>query len=192
MSKLRHQHRRGTQRKLKKTAALNLVSLMDIFTILVFFLMVNSSEVEVLQTNTKIELPDSTSEKRPDNQLVISVSADDVVVQGRPVARVTDAMGSKENVIEGLKQELDYQAQRKGVIPEGGHEITIMGDRELPYALLKKIMLTCQSSDFARISLAVNQLQGEAVPPPGDEADPGPADAALPETASLNRAGREA
>ena len=192
MSKLRHQHRRGTQRKLKKTAALNLVSLMDIFTILVFFLMVNSSEVEVLQNNSKIELPDSTSEKRPDNQLVISVSADDVVVQGRPVARVTDAMVSNENVIDGLKQELDYQAQRKGVIPEGGHEITIMGDRELPYALLKKIMLTCQSSDFARISLAVNQLQGESVSPLGNESDPGANDATLPETAGLNRSGREA
>jgi len=192
MSKLRHQHRRGTQRKLKKTAALNLVSLMDIFTILVFFLMVNSSEVEVLQTNSAIELPDSTSEKRPENQLVISVSADDVVVQGRPVARVNDAMVSDENIIEGLKQELDYQAQRKGVVPEGGHEITIMGDRELPYALLKKIMLTCQSSDFARISLAVNQLQVEAVPPPGNEADPAAADTPLPETAGLNRTGREA
>ena len=192
MSKLRHQHRRGTQSKLKKTAALNLVSLMDIFTILVFFLMVNSSEVEVLQTSSKIELPDSTSEKRPDNQLVISVSADDVVVQGRPVARVTDAMVSNENVIEGLKQELDYQAQRKGMVPEGGHEITIMGDRELPYALLKKIMLTCQSSEFARISLAVNQLQGEEVLPLENEADTGAADTALPETAGLNRTGRDA
>lgn len=192
MSKLRHQHRRGTQRKLKKAAALNLVSLMDIFTILVFFLMVNSSEVEVLQTSSKIELPDSTSEKRPDNQLVISVSADDVVVQGRPVARVTDAMVSNENVIDGLKQELDYQAQRKGIVPEGGHEITIMGDRELPYALLKKIMLTCQSSEFARISLAVNQVPGEADLPLGNESGPGTADTALPETAGLNRTGREA
>ena len=192
MSKLRHQHRRGTQRKLKKTAALNLVSLMDIFTILVFFLMVNSSEVEVLQTSSKIELPDSTSEKRPDNQLVISVSADDVVVQGRPVARVSEELVGEGNVIEGLKQELDYQAQRKGVVPEGGHEITIMGDRELPYALLKKIMLTCQGSDFARISLAVNQVPGGADLPPGNEPDPGSADAALPETATINRTGREA
>jgi len=192
MSKLRHQHRRGVQRKFKKAAALNLVSLMDIFTILVFFLMVNSSEVEVLQTSSKIELPDSTSEKRPDNQLVISVSADDVVVQGRPVARVADAMVSKENVIDGLKQELDYQAQRKGVIPEGGHEITIMGDRELPYALLKKIMLTCQSSDFARISLAVNQLPGGAEPPTGTVPDPAAAAAAVPETAAINRPGRDA
>ena len=71
------------EKKGKKVAALNLVSLMDIFTILVFFLMVNSSEVEVLQTSSKIKLPDSTSEKQPKNQLMISVDEDDLVVQGR-------------------------------------------------------------------------------------------------------------
>jgi biopolymer transport protein ExbD len=147
------------QKKHGKGGALNLVSLMDIFTILVFFLMVNSSEVEVLQTSSKIKLPDSTSEQRPENQLVISISQDDLVLQGRPVARVDEIIDPKVSVIEGLKTELEYQASRKGEIPEGGYEITIMGDKELPYWLLKKVMLTCQTTDFARISLAVNKLQ---------------------------------
>ncbi len=140
--------------------ALNLVSLMDIFTILVFFLMVNSSEVEVLQTNSKIKLPDSVSEKLPENRLIISIDDSNVVVQGRPVAALDGVQQSSENFIEGLKQELQYQAERKGVMPEGGFEITIMGDKEIPYWLLKKIMLTCQSTDFAKISLAVNRLEG--------------------------------
>jgi biopolymer transport protein ExbD len=148
------------QKKHGKAGALNLVSLMDIFTILVFFLMVNSSEVEVLQTSSKIKLPDSTSEQRPENQLVISISQDDLVLQGRPVARVDEIIDPKITVIDGLKTELEYQARRKGEIPEGGYEITIMGDKELPYWLLKKVMLTCQTTDFARISLAVNKLQG--------------------------------
>lgn len=159
MSQLRHQQRRIAQKKHGKSASLNLVSLMDIFTILVFFLMVNSSEVEVLQTSSKIKLPDSTSEQRPENQLVISISQDDLVLQGRPVARVDEIMDPAISVIDGLKSELEYQAARKGRIPEGGFEITIMGDRELPYWLLKKVMLTCQTTDFARISLAVNKLQ---------------------------------
>ena len=160
MSKIRHQQRRVAQKRHGKAGALNLVSLMDIFTILVFFLMVNSSEVEVLQTSSKIKLPDSTSEQRPENQLVISISEDDLVLQGRPVARVDEIIDPKVSVIEGLKTELEYQATRKGEIPEGGYEITIMGDKELPYWLLKKVMLTCQTTDFARISLAVNKLQG--------------------------------
>ena len=155
-----HHHRaRRQKQKRKKTAALNLVSLMDIFTILVFFLMVNSSEVEVLQTSTDIKLPDSTSEQRPENRLTISVSADDLVVQGRPVAKVSTLVPEQAVVIDGLKTELEYQAARKGAVPDGGFEITIMGDRALPYWLLKQIMLTCQSADFARISLAVNKLE---------------------------------
>jgi biopolymer transport protein ExbD len=132
---------------------------MDIFTILVFFLMVNSSEVEVLETSTNIKLPDSTSEQRPKNQLVISVSHDDLIVQGRSVARLDEIFASSVNIIPGLQEELQYQSVRKGEIPEEGFPITIMGDRELPYWLLKKIMLTCQSEDFAKISLAVNKLQ---------------------------------
>lgn len=151
--------RRDLQKKHGKGASLNLVSLMDIFTILVFFLMVNQSEVEVLDTSTSIKLPESVSDQRPENHLVITVSQDDIVVQGRPVAQVAALAGSKEPLIAGLKEELDYRAARKGEVPERGFEITVMGDREIPYWLLKKIMMTCQASDFARISLAVNQLE---------------------------------
>ena len=148
-----HTKRRRERQKKGKVAALNLVSLMDIFTILVFFLMVNSSEVEVLQTNSKIKLPDSTSEKQPDNRLVIMVSDEDLVVQGRPVAQVADLVGTEDALIEGLQNELQYQATRKGEVPEGGFEITVMGDKELPYWLLKRILMTCQTTDFAKVSL---------------------------------------
>ena len=160
MSKIRHQQRRVAQKKHGKAGSLNLVSLMDIFTILVFFLMVNSSEVEVLQTSSKIKLPDSTSEQRPENQLVISISHDDLVLQGRPVAQVAELMDPSVTVIEGLKTELEYQASRKGEVPEGGFEVTVMGDREVPYWLLKRILLTCQNTDFAKVSLAVNKISG--------------------------------
>lgn len=162
MSLVRHQQRRGGQKRRSRPATLNLVSLMDIFTILVFFLMVNSSDVEVLQTSSKIRLPDSTSEQRPEDRLVISVSHDDLVVQGRRVAQMADIAVDGEMLIAGLRDELAYQAGRRGAVPDGGHEITIMGDHELPYWLLKKIMLTCQSENFARISLAVNRVVAEA------------------------------
>jgi hypothetical protein len=81
-------------------------------------------------------------------------------------------------VIPGLREELEYQATRKGEIPEDGLEITIMGDHELPYWLLKKVMLTCQQTEFAKISLAVNSLANE-----NTELIEG-----LPDTASLSTA----
>ena len=151
--------RRAGQKRRTRGASLNLVSLMDIFTILVFFLMVNSSEVQVLQTSSDIKLPDSSAEKRPENQLMITVSDSDVMVLGRPVAKVEEIRNDDTLIIAQLEDELVHQASRKGAIPEDGFEITIMGDREIPYWLLKKIMLTCQSTDFARISLAVNKIE---------------------------------
>ncbi len=156
--------RRAARQKKPKAAGLNLVSLMDIFTILVFFLMVNSSEVEVLQTSSKIKLPDSTAEKQPKNQLVISVSSEDLIVQGRPVAKIADLEGLESPVIAGLEAELAYQAERRGEVPEGGYEITVLGDKELPYWLLKRILHTCQTTEFARVSLAVNKLSGPTDP----------------------------
>jgi len=159
------QRRRDRQAKKKgKVAALNLVSLMDIFTILVFFLMVNSSEVEVLQSNSKITLPDSSSEKQPKNQLMISVDDTDLVVLGRSVAKIAEIEGEKNLVIAGLEEELKHQASRRGEIPEGGFEVTVMGDKELPYWLLKRILMTCQTTDFARVSLAVNKVGGPQKP----------------------------
>lgn len=157
MSSLRSKRRRRRQKK-AKVASLNLVSLMDIFTILVFFLMVNSSEVEVLQSSSNIKLPDSTSQQRPGNNIVISVSKDDLIVQGRAVAKIADLKGQQQPLIAGLQAELEYQAERKGDIPEGGYEITVMGDKEVPYWLLKRILYTCQTTDFAQVSLAVNKI----------------------------------
>lgn len=157
------QQRRSRQKR-TRPATLNLVSLMDIFTILVFFLMVNSSDVEVLDTNSAVKLPDSNAEKHPDQRIVISVSTDDLVVQGRKVADVGKVLRSRAPLIAGLKDELDYQAKRRkqrlaGAKFEG--RVTIMGDRELPYELLKKIMLTCQQADFTQIALAVNQVTAD-------------------------------
>ncbi len=151
-------------RKNVKPAMLNLVSLMDIFTILVFFLMLNSSEVEMLETSSNIKLPDSIAEKRPEQRIIISVSADDLIVQGRRVASVQEALSAPSLLIEGLKTELDYQANRR---KQSGGEfsgaVTILGDRNLPYELLKRIMRTCQQSEYTKIALAVNQVRGEGV-----------------------------
>ncbi len=145
-----------------RPASLNLVSLMDIFTILVFFLMVNSSEVEVLETTSAIKLPDSIAEQRPEERVSIQVSADDLVVQGRRVASISDIMATDAMVIDGLTQELQHQAsRRKANLAEPDSfegAVTIMGDRALPYELLKRVMLTCQQAEFTRIALAVNQV----------------------------------
>lgn len=140
----------------RSRASLNMVSLMDIFTILVFFLLVNSSDVEVLPTAKAVRLPESLAEKSPKQTLVVTVNDEDILVQGRKVASVADVIAANDDVIQPLKVELDHQVKRVSVGGEAARrEITIMGDKEIPYRLLKKIMLTCVRASYENISLAV-------------------------------------
>lgn len=138
---------------------INLVSLMDIFTILVFFLLVNSSNTQQPPSNKSIELPKSVAEQLPKETLVVMVTEGDIIVNGRPVEKVDAIMRSANDTIPALQAELQFQA-RKSTAPvnELGiaeREVTIMGDKKIPYKLLRRIMMTCSKSEYSRISLAV-------------------------------------
>lgn len=158
-------HARRMARHHKRTKSqpkLNLVSLMDIFTILVFFLLVNSSDVEVLQNNKSIKLPDSVADKKPESMLIVMVSNDEIIINGRLITDTQSAMANGDDEIAPLKKELEYLASRKPYASdeerEKGRDVTIMGDAGLPYNLLKKIMTTCAKSEYRNISLAVSQI----------------------------------
>jgi biopolymer transport protein TolR len=144
----------------KRSASLNMVSLMDIFTILVFFLLVSSSSVQDLPNTKKIQLPESVAEQLP-KETVVMVGEDDIVVQGRKVASVREVMGKQSGEIVALKEELTRLAGRRlGTAPSADgkpavREVTIMGDKEIPFKLLKRIMLTCTKASYSNISLAV-------------------------------------
>ena len=83
--------------------ALNLVSLMDIFTILVFFLLVNSSEVEVLPNAKDIQLPESIAEQKAKESVVILIGEENIIVQGTPIVKVSDVMRHRGNDIPELR-----------------------------------------------------------------------------------------
>lgn len=144
---------------------------MDIFTILVFFLLVNSSDVEVLQSNKDITLPTSVAEKQPENQLVVMVSEEDIIVGGRKVTTIKSVLRLEDNDIPELQKELKYLAERKPYQnveeQQKGRSVTIMGDEDIPYKVLKKIMSTCAKTEYRNISLAVSQVSGDAEPAAG-------------------------
>ena len=156
-------------RRSKNVAKLNLVSLMDIFTILVFFLLVNSSDVEVLQSDKSIKLPESVADKKPKESVVVIVDRDNILVGGRKVAAIKDLDLNSRDVIAGLKEELDYLAKRKKarMTPEQleqGLDVNIMADKDTQYTVLKKIMTTCAKSEYRNIALAVSQVASTAEP----------------------------
>ena len=147
------------QRRGKNQGKLNLVSLMDIFTILVFFLMVNSaSDVQVINQDNAIKLPVSSAEQMPKETLALTVTESDILISGRAIVKVNEIRAFNGEVEPLLKAELDYQASRSNAsLSESGRPITIIADKELPYELLKKIMTTCVEAGYASISLAVSR-----------------------------------
>jgi len=158
MSRRAKRMQRHHKRK-SKAATLNMVSLMDIFTILVFFLLVSSSTGEVLPSTKSIKLPESIAEKKPKETLTIFINDKDILVQGRKIASISSVLVTKGLVIEPLKNELDLQSKRLvGTRPAGkpfNGEVTVMGDKSIPYKLLKKVMVTCTKANYGNISLAV-------------------------------------
>lgn len=145
----------------KRAPAFNLVSLMDIFTILVFFLLVNSSDGEVLPSTRSVELPDSVAEQKPRQNVVVMVTEHDILVQGSAVALVSSVNRSDSVLIDSLKTALQEQNRRRMLREDpataAAPEVTIMGSKEIPYNLLKKVMATCTEAGYGKISLAVLQ-----------------------------------
>lgn len=148
-----------------RKAGLNLVSLMDIFTILVFFLLVNSSDVEVLPNAKDVQLPESIAEAKARETVVVLVTDAQLLVQGEVVANVADVMASDDLVIPSLRVALENQSQRvlrdADSAADETREVTIMGDKEIPYRLLKRVMATCTEANYTQLSLAVMQKTSE-------------------------------
>jgi biopolymer transport protein ExbD len=143
---------------------MNLVSLIDIFTILIFFLLSNSAEVQSLSPSKGVKLPDSIAEQSPKETVVVTVNNEDIVVQGRKVASVAEVMANSADVIEPLKAELELQAKHELVRQDGtkteSQPVTIMGDKNIPYQLLRKVMVTCARANFSDVSFAVQRKDG--------------------------------
>jgi biopolymer transport protein TolR len=142
---------------------MNLVSLIDIFTILIFFLLSNSTEVQSLPNSKAVKLPESVADRSPRETVVVVVNGTDILVQGRKVADVEAVLASEGDLIEPLKAELDVQASHALVRRENtpqNQPITIMGDREIPYRLLRKVMYTCARANYSEVSFAVQRKSG--------------------------------
>lgn len=142
----------------KGRAVLQLVSLMDIFTILVFFLLVNSGEVQVLPNAKALTLPESAAEKKPKETLVVMVNRNQILVQGHPVVDLAQPLPDA-NIILPLQEELLRHAthSKASTLEPFKGDITIMGDKGIPFSLLKRVMATCAESEYPNLSLAVLQ-----------------------------------
>lgn len=144
-----------------KITKINLTSLMDVFTILVFFLLVNSGSVEIMEAPKNVALPESRIEQKPRETVVIFVSADEVLVQGQMVAQVADILDGGtadfDSITSRLAQLRDNVVGPSTLAVAGSQEVTILADKSVPFIVIRKIMSICTGEGYENVSLAVIQ-----------------------------------
>jgi len=148
-------------------AHLNLIPLIDVLSVMVAFLLVYSTEVEIVQNSKGIEIPQSIAQASPRQSVVVMITKDDLFVQGERVASIASVRASSEPIIASLRDALKRPllvGQETAARDLAAREITIMGDKTLPYDVLKKVMVTCTDADYGRISLAVLQKEKTVLP----------------------------
>jgi biopolymer transport protein ExbD len=139
---------------------MNLVSLIDVFTILIFFLLSNVGGVETLASPRAVKLPESVADKAPKETVMVVVTGNEILVGSKVVSTVAEALAVDGDLIQPLKAELDLQAARQVIRKENeadSKRLTIMGDKDIPYRLLRKVMYTGARANFSDVSFAVRQ-----------------------------------
>jgi len=139
---------------------MNLVSLIDVFTLLIFFLMSNTGAVETLASPRAVKLPESNSQKAPKETVLVVVTANEILVSSKVVATVADALKVDGDIVEPVKAALEVEASREVIRKENeadSKRVTIMGDKDIPYRLLKKVMVSAARAGYTDVSFAVRQ-----------------------------------
>jgi biopolymer transport protein TolR len=141
-----------------------LVPFIDMMTILVVFLLIHTADADLLPNTKNISIPQSVSHAKPRASVVVMITKDELLVDGRRVASVDDVRAEQGTTVPALQQALSSQADR--VLADAAkdsaadREVTIMGDRDLAYDVLKKIMATCTQANYGKVSLAVLEREG--------------------------------
>jgi len=154
----RRKGRRANDAKMQ----LRLTSMMDILTVLLLFLLKSFVvDGEVITPVPGVDLPESSSDQSPQSALVVAIFDDTIMVEGRQVARVSEAnaqggllIGPLGEVLREIRAQEQDLSRRRGT-PEEPGRIAIQGDQAIEFEILERIMHTCNQSGYGDISLAV-------------------------------------
>lgn len=140
--------------------SLNLVPMIDVFMVLVFFLLVTTQSVDNLRSPRELALPTSLSMNQPTDAPIVMVTKQAVLIQGVQVMTLDEAIAAPaDKPLAPVRAELlkvtllQVEGANAGSTTRG--EVNIMADRDIPYAVLKKVLATCGELKFARIAVSV-------------------------------------
>lgn len=169
ISQIRRHKRKQAMRA--NTARLTLTSLIDIFTLLVCFLLVGFQGEAQIPSIKGLALPISSSYAPPESSLTMVVTATEIRINEKLVQSLVltpsatsvagAASSSEESFYSPLAFVLSQEAKKfkPSQIVNGSPERTviILADQNIPYATLHQIMIVCSQQHFGRIAFAVNK-----------------------------------
>lgn len=143
---------------------LNLTAMVDVFTVLLVFLLKSySAEGTLTAAAQNLELPASTSSATPQPTITITISEDTLFVDDERVGTLVELTAGDTPYIPALGQALRARVEKARFIAASNPShsfqgrITILGDKNTPFATLERVMFTASSSEFGDIALAVYQ-----------------------------------
>jgi biopolymer transport protein ExbD len=160
MKQTRRQKLMARGKRKGESTGMMLTSLMDIFTVLVLYLLVNQGDGVNLEPPPWVVLPDSAVDTVPRQSIVISLTQKDILIQGEQVISIAEVNANPDAEIDAIhkrivqiKEAAGRQKDQIGV----NTEVTIVADRSVPFKILKKVMSTSSNAGYGKISFAVNQ-----------------------------------
>ncbi|MBD3242336.1 MAG: hypothetical protein GF331_17220 [Chitinivibrionales bacterium] len=145
-------------------AKLNITSMMDMFTIILVFLLKSFSTQGQLVTPAKgLLLPTSSVERNADQARDVKISENRIVVEDRLIVDregYAELLEKKDFMIPALYDVLSKyadEARRAAEMfgTEFSGEISIQGDVDVPYKMLTKVMYTCGQAGYPVMNLVV-------------------------------------
>lgn len=149
-------------RRRSHTFQLRLTSMIDIFTILLIFLLKNfSTEGQMMTTSNDIILPVSSATKSPQASSIVMINSDWILVDGKPLESMQKIINDNSLILSNLYEDLKAKrilAEKAASLDERmafRGDITVQGDENIPFQILKRVMYTCGQVGYNNILLAV-------------------------------------
>jgi len=156
--------RQARQARGSHDVKLNITSMMDMFTIILVFLLKSfSTQGQLITPATGLLLPSSTVERTTRSSLDVQITKDKILVQDKIVVdenELKKIVDQKDFMIQKLYDVLATytEAGRKMSELSGSEvsgEITIQGDIGVPYKILTRVMYTCGQAGYPVMNLVV-------------------------------------
>jgi len=186
---LRDRHNRPANKKSRNIIAmLSLTAMVDMFTVLVVFLLQNYQVTgEVLDLDDTVELPKATETKELKPAHVVVVSKQHIMLDKEIVASFNNVREQEDWMINSLhnrlveayrqaserqrlmgldsvKQAVDQakMGEAAETRPEDDRRVTVQADKSIDFLTIKKVMYTLKEAGAGEVNFAVLKREKEA------------------------------